>query len=97
VSNHPRFTVSRVKIGDGPAEFEVQDGGRPLPWGEGVHPTREAAPRPPAPGVPLRLNCPVCDIPHFDEGEWATRPHRTHLCGGCGTKWTPAAYPTVGA
>jgi len=32
-----------VKIGDGPAEFEVQDGGRPLPWGEGVHPTREAA------------------------------------------------------
>ena len=43
MSNHPRFTVSRVKIGDGPAEFEVQDGGRPLPWGEGVHPTREAA------------------------------------------------------
>jgi len=55
-----------------------------------------AAPHPPAPGVPLRLDCPVCGIPHFDEGEWATRPHRTHLCGGCGMKWTPAAYPTVG-
>jgi len=63
---------------------------------DAVNTTAGAAPRPPAPGVPLRLDCPVCGIPHFDEGEWATRPHRTHLCGGCGMKWTPAAYPTVG-
>jgi len=33
---------------------------------------------------------------HIDKGEWATKPHRTHLCEFCGHKWRPEEYPTVG-
>lgn len=29
--------------------------------------------------VPLVMHCPA-GHPHVDEGEWATRPHRTHQC-----------------
>jgi len=48
------------------------------------------------------LHCPACGLRHVDEGEWATRPHKTHLCvsdvfyKGCGHKWTPTDAPTVG-
>lgn len=42
------------------------------------------------------LSCPDCDAPHVDEGEWATRPHKTHLCGTCGHEWRPAEHYTVG-
>lgn len=45
---------------------------------------------------PVFLFCPKCGFLHVDEGEWATKPHRTHLCTECGHKWKPHAYPTVG-
>lgn len=45
---------------------------------------------------PMALRCPACDLLHIDEGEWATRPHRTHLCSGCGHEWRPSERPTVG-
>lgn len=61
--------------------------------------------------VPLVLHCPA-GHPHVDEGEWATRPHKTHKCqakrwrggggptppdwGTCGLEWRPAEFPTVG-
>lgn len=58
----------------------------------------EAAPEHP----PLR--CHACGKDHHDDGEWATRPHRTHRCvddkagKGCGHEWRvePAA-PREGA
>lgn len=28
--------------------------------------------------------CPKCGSQHFDEGEWATKPHHKHLCASCG-------------
>ena len=42
------------------------------------------------------LRCPYCTAYHVDEGEWAARPHRTHLCALCGKTWRPANVPTVG-
>ena len=49
-------------------------------------------------GVPVAmvLRCPSCAYQHVDEGEWATRPHRTHLCADCGAEWRPFDYATVG-
>lgn len=38
-----------------------------------------------APAVPLA--CPNCEVPHVDEGAWAVRPHRRHLCANCGYIW----------
>ena len=46
--------------------------------------------------VPMLLACPMCHAQHVDEDEWATRPHRTHLCGACGALFRPALVPTVG-
>lgn len=46
--------------------------------------------------VPLLLNCPGCGERHFDEGVWATRPHRVHACQVCGMQWAPALVYTVG-
>lgn len=48
--------------------------------------------------IPMILHCPECSTPHVDEGEWATRIHRTHQCQypGCGKEWRPANVPTVG-
>jgi hypothetical protein len=45
-------------------------------------------PAPEAKPVPLVLYCPAGHL-HVDEGEWATRPHKTHQCQrpkdcGCG-------------
>lgn len=54
--------------------------------------------------VPMVLFCPS-GHPHIDEGEWATRPHKTHQCQFvtnldpheiCGDEWRPADFPTVG-
>jgi hypothetical protein len=44
----------------------------------------------------LALWCPKCGARHLDEGEWATRPHRTHLCLACGETWRPSERATVG-
>ncbi len=46
--------------------------------------------------IPVVLYCPDCRRPHIDEGEWAHRPHRRHLCEFCKTIWRPCLYPTVG-
>ncbi len=46
--------------------------------------------------VPMILRCPYCWTVHIDEGEWATRPHRTHKCEHCGETWRPANIATVG-
>lgn len=46
--------------------------------------------------VPMLLACPTCHAQHIDEGGWATRPHRTHLCSACGATWRPALVHTVG-
>lgn len=48
------------------------------------------------PPLSVILFCPRCRHQHVDEGEWATRPHTTHLCGHCENKWDPAPVPTVG-
>lgn len=37
--------------------------------------------------VSMPLYCPSCGKAHLDEGEWETRPHRTHLCLFCATEW----------
>lgn len=42
----------------------------------------------------LILYCPGCSKQHVDLGEWATKPHLTHLCvndergPGCGLRWS---------
>lgn len=50
-----------------------------------------------APGpVPMILTCPSCAARHYDEGEFATKPHHTHACQACGMVWRPAKVDTVG-
>lgn len=38
--------------------------------------------------IPSHIICPHCGHIHVDRDEWATKPHKTHLCtehdGGCG-------------
>ena len=51
---------------------------------------------PPDAPVPLALDCPACGLPHIDQGEWATTPHKTHRCAHCGHEWRPFLVPTVG-
>lgn len=46
--------------------------------------------------IPMFLTCPMCSARHIDEGEFATKPHHTHACQGCGLTWRPAIVPTVG-
>lgn len=46
--------------------------------------------------IPMLLWCPDCCLAHIDEGEWATRPHKTHRCEHCSHEWRPANVPTVG-
>lgn len=81
----------------------VADGTPPSGW----TPCPKCTPFP----VPLVLYCPA-GHPHVDEGEWATKPHKTHQCqvkrwrggggptppdwGVCGLEWRPAEFPTVG-
>jgi hypothetical protein len=49
-----------------------------------------------SPSLPLLLHCPMCGARHIDEGEQATKPHRTHACQLCGHLWAPAVVETVG-
>lgn len=51
----------------------------------------------PAP-IPMLIWCPDprCGDRHIDVGEFATKPHHTHACQGCGMVWRPAIVPTVG-
>ena len=46
--------------------------------------------------IPMLLDCPICGQNHIDEGVWVAKPHKTHLCAGCGHEWRPANVPTVG-
>lgn len=46
--------------------------------------------------IPMLLACPVCHARHIDEGVYATKPHRTHVCQSCGMVWRPALVHTVG-
>jgi hypothetical protein len=45
-----------------------------------------------------KMNCPVCEKPHVDEGEFVKKPHRTHRCvddaagKGCGHEWRVEDY-----
>jgi len=61
-------------------------------------PTEALSAHPPATGspVPVTIFCPECAVPHLDEGEWATRPHKTHQCQSCGHEWRPFPFATVG-
>jgi hypothetical protein len=67
---------------------------------------RRAYPRPvgddPAENIrPMVLHCPKCQLQHIDQLEasgvdWRTRPHKKHLCAGCGHIWKPFDFHTVG-
>jgi hypothetical protein len=57
--------------------------------------TRSAEREPAAP-IPMLLRCPWCGERHYDLGEFAERPHKTHACQECGELFTPALVPTVG-
>jgi hypothetical protein len=46
--------------------------------------------------IPMVLHCSFCWLQHVDEEEWATKPHKTHLCARCKTEWRPANVYTVG-
>lgn len=50
----------------------------------------------PLPPIPMILMCPACDARHIDVGRFATHPHTTHACQGCGFVWRPALLNTVG-
>lgn len=39
--------------------------------------------------IPMLLWCPECGARHIDENEYATKPHHTHACQGCGMVWRP--------
>jgi hypothetical protein len=68
-----------------------------LMWQTG--PLVVAEPASPVAGI---LFCPSCGKQHVDEGEWATRPHRRHLClddargAGCGARWEVVVIVTDG-
>lgn len=47
-------------------------------------------------GIPVSLCCPACMDRHYDKGEWAVTPHRTHLCENCGHTWRPYPVATYG-
>ena len=89
----PAFRLARCLIGAIIAAWRD--------WGEvvdellagGDASTLEAATASP---IPMVLACPTCHERHVDEGEWATRPHKTHLCSRCGALFRPANVPTVG-
>ena len=48
--------------------------------------------------IPVFIKCPACELRHVDKDEWATKPHKEHLCAKCGCLWTPfQGIATVGA
>lgn len=46
--------------------------------------------------IPMLLWCPECGARHVDRGDFASKPHHTHACQGCGHVWRPAIACTVG-
>ena len=42
------------------------------------------------------MNCPKCNKPHIDSGEWEKRLHKTHLCLFCKHLWKPHENPSFG-
>jgi hypothetical protein len=46
--------------------------------------------------IPKSIECPHCGALHVDEGEWAVKPHKTHLCLSCTKTFTPFDFYTVG-
>jgi hypothetical protein len=38
------------------------------------------------------MHCPRCQAMHVDRGEWASRPHHTHLCAFCTYEWRVEPY-----
>jgi len=62
--------------------------------------------KPDATPYPVVLFCPECATLHVDEGEWRTRPHKTHQCQndecpvfvqtGRRFEWQPHSVNTVG-
>ena len=61
-----------------------------LPRSAHATPPRSAQPE------PMVIFCPECKAQHIDLGEWATKPHRKHLCHSCGHVWKPHDHATVG-
>ena len=55
-----------------------------------------SVPKRPQRPIPIRINCPTCGLLHVDRGLFATKPHHTHSCQGCGMTWRPAVVDTVG-
>lgn len=48
--------------------------------------------------IPMMLNCPRCEWPHVDCGEFSLSvPHAVHLCDRCKHEWQPKNMPTRGA
>lgn len=77
-------------------------------WGLGVsstpmpagHDWRVPVMRPSGP-VQMILHCPACALQHIDGPDertpgWVNRPHKSHLCHGCGHIWRPADVATEG-
>lgn len=64
--------------------------------------TRQIRPCQPEAPRPMHLDCPKCGLEHVDTLDpatgidWSTRPHRTHLCLGCGHLFKPSEHYTVG-
>ncbi len=46
--------------------------------------------------IPMLIWCPECGARHVDKGDFATKPHHTHSCQGCGLTWRHAVVATVG-
>lgn len=42
------------------------------------------------------LHCPYCHRQHIDEGAWAQREHKTHLCAHCGQEFDVSHPVCVG-
>ena len=42
------------------------------------------------------LKCKSCSAAHLDEGAWAAKPHRKHVCNVCGKLWMGPNETTVG-
>jgi hypothetical protein len=67
-----------------------------LDWLGPIFATWKKPPVPHTGPVPMALHCPKCSAEHVDRDEWATKPHRTHLCESCQHEWDPYDFETVG-
>lgn len=48
------------------------------------------------PMLELLIYCPRCLKQHIDEGDFATKPHKTHACQFCGLGFRASKEPSVG-